>query len=245
MKFTDQLKFIALSIGLTATTCTAAFAGFNQGDAVTINGHPIFRISGSAEGFTPEKRAWQAQDALDNALFLSQNDSPSAVSIARKNSAYVLQLDGHYIATADENSAKAEGMTPMRLADNWAASLKDGLANGSSVQNYIATLKSPHQLQGEVVAVERQFYAPKGTALPVAFSQDLRSTDLIGNQYVTAKVTENVPLGNYYIPADSVLIGNAIETQPGVFQMRMHTLRTPGGSEMPIDAVLTQCSTTI
>lgn len=243
MKFGEQMKFIALAIGIAATISSAAFAGFNQGDNVTLSGQPVLRIASGAEGFSPEKRAWQAQDALDNALFLTSSPGPSSVAVCRKNGAYTLQLGGHYIATADENSARAEGLSPLQLADSWATSLRTALSDPNRVENYIATLKVPHQLQGEAVAFERKVYAPRGTALPVVFTQDLRSSQLVADQLVSAKVTEDVPLGNYVIPADSLLIGNAVENRPGVFELRMTSLHTPSGTEMPIDAVLTSCST--
>jgi len=238
MTFRKTFRQIAATVGLTAMTGSAAFAGFNQGDSVTFNGQPVFSIKGSAGGFLPEKRAWQAQDALDNALFVSQNPGPNCVSAIKRNGAFTLELGGHYIATADENSANAEGLSPDNLADKWANQLRDALSDSQKTQDYIATLKTPNQLEGSKIAFERTIFAPEGTALPVSFNQALEASSLTPGQSISGKVIQNVPVGNYFIPANSVLLGNVIESQPGIYQVRINTLRTPSGTVMPLNAVL-------
>jgi hypothetical protein len=241
MKVKKHIKVLAATIGLIASTTSAAFAGFNNGDAVTMNGQDIFHIKGSAEGFSPDRRAWQAQDALDNALFVSNNRTAAAVNVARVNGAYVLQLDGHYIATADESSAQAEGIAPQALANSWADSLRTALFSSQNVEKYVATLKTPNQLQGDIASttVEKRVFAPEGTTLPVVFNQTLNSKLLTNGQGITGRVTRNVPLGNYMIPGDSEVTGSAVETKPGFFQIRVSSLRTPNGTEVPLNAVLT------
>jgi hypothetical protein len=238
MTFKKTFRQIAATIGLAAMTGSAAFAGFNQGDSVTFNGQPVFAIKGSAEGFSPEKRAWQAQDALDNALFLSQNPGPGSVSVNKRNGAFTLELGGHYVATADENSAKAEGMCAANLADKWANQLRDALSDSQKTQDYIATLKTPNQLEGSKIAFERKIFAPEGTILPVSFNQELEASNLTPGQSISGKIIQNVPVGNYFIPANSVLLGNVFESQPGIYQVRISTLRTPSGTIMPVNAVL-------
>ncbi len=245
MTFSNTFKMLAATVGLASMTSTAAFAGFNQGDSVTFNGKPLFKIDCSAQGFSPERRAWQAQDALDNALFLTQNPGPASVEVARQNDAFVLKVGGHYIATADEGSARAEGLSPETLAFKWADALKDALSDANRTQNYIATLKQPNELEGGKIRIERKVYAPQGTILPVAFNENLNAESLTPGQCITGKITSNVPVGNYFIPANSMLMGNVIESAPGAYSVRISSLCTPSGTQVPVNAVLTSNATMI
>ena len=239
MTFRNKFKLLAATVGVASMTSTAAFAGFNQGDSVTFNGQPIFKIDSPAEGFSPEHRAWQAQDALDNALFLSQNPGPESVEVVHENGAFVLKLGGRYIATADEGTAKAEGLSSETLAYKWSDSLKDALTDANRTQNYIASLKQPNELEGGKIRFERRVYAPQGTVLPVAFNQNLDAASITPGQCITGKTTADVPVGNYFIPANSVLLGNVIESQPGVYSVHISRLCTPAGTQVPVNAVLT------
>ncbi|HEY9714338.1 MAG TPA: hypothetical protein V6C72_12785, partial [Chroococcales cyanobacterium] len=164
MKVQKYIKAIVASAGIIALSATLPVGAFNQGNNVTLGGIPIFDIKCSAEGFSPDRRAWQAQDALDNALFLTKDAGPECVSVARQNGAYVLKLGGYYVATADGASAAEEKLTAEGLADKWANSLKDALSNPDRVAAYVATLKDPNKVEGDVVAVaERRIFAPSGT----------------------------------------------------------------------------------
>lgn len=241
----NKLKVFAASVGLAILPATAAFAGFNQGDNVTFNGKPLFRIPCGAEGFTADRRAWQAQDALDNALFLSQNPTPDSVEVVHQNGVYVLKLGGHYITTADAASAKAEGTNSQLLAERWSGALKDAINDSNNTQNYIASLKTPNELEGGKFKFERRVYAPEGTVLPVAFNQDLSATTLTPGECITGKVISNVPVGNYFIPANSILLGSVVENEPGAYAVKLTSLCTPNGTEVPINAVVSNRAYTI
>src|SRR5687767_3681171 len=82
-------------------TSQSAYAGFSNGEIVTMGGDTVFQIVGDAGGFTAAHRAWQTQDALDNALVLAQDRSPGAVTVGRENGAVIVLLDGRRVATAD------------------------------------------------------------------------------------------------------------------------------------------------
>jgi hypothetical protein len=241
----NKFKVFAASLGLAILPATAAFAGFNQGDDVTFNGKPLFKIPCGAEGFTAERRAWQAQDALDNALFLSQNPTPDSVEVVHQNGAYALKLGGQYIATADEGSAKAEGTNSMLLAERWAGALKEAINDTNNTQNYIASLKTPNELEGGKIRFERRIFAPEGTVLPVSFNQELNGTTLTPGECITGKVISNVPIGNYFIPANSVLLGTVVENGPGAYSVKLTSLCTPNGTEVPINAVVSNRACTI
>jgi len=118
----------------------------------------VFKIDCGAEGFSAEHRAWLTQDALDNALVASADKSASAVSVERRNGALIVALGGRKVATADCNSAKAEGMTPEQLAAKWADGIRSFL-NSDQAAGYIASLKSPNPLQADVAVVERRLFA--------------------------------------------------------------------------------------
>jgi|GEM_PF-1358369 len=239
MKINNHLRAL-LATGIITLGSLAPVGAFNQGNSVTMNGEPIFSITSSAEGFSPEKRAWQAQDALDNALFLSSNPGPECVSVNRCNGAFTLRVNGRYVATADSASSANQGLTAQGLAEKWADSLRSALSDSERTQAYIATLKDPNKVEGEVIAqrVERRMFAPQGTVLPVAFDQNLNAANLIDGEKISGRVLTNVPLGNYVIPADSVLIGKIDETSNGVYSIRIDTLRTPNGTEVPVAAVV-------
>jgi len=238
MKVNKYISAFAAVAGILAVSSFAPAEAFNRGNSVTMNGNPIFHIDCGAEGYSAEKRAWQAQDALDNALFLTNNPGPDCVSVASQNGAYVLKLNGCYIATADGASAASEGMTAEGLAEAWANSLKASLSDPAQTAAYIAKLKDPNKVQGVIIA-ERKLFAPMGTVLPVIFDCNLTASELSVGQEVNARIITSVPLGGYCIPAESLLIGKVVESRPGVYSVRMETLRIPGGTEMPISAVLT------
>jgi len=237
MKIDNYLKSVVATAGIIALTSFAPAGAFNQGNCVTMGGSPIFEIGCSARGFSPEKRAWQAQDALDNALFLSNNPGPDAVSVARQNGAVVLKVNGYYVATADGASALKEGLSPEGLAGKWADSLREALSDSDRTEAYIATLKDPNKVEGELIA-ERQIFAPPGTVIPVAFNQNLNAAEMTVGEAVSGRVVSNVPLGGYIIPADSVLSGRVRQCGPGAYSVRIESLRTPNGTEVPISAVV-------
>src|SRR5574338_709671 len=103
MSTSMKSKIFALAL-LASFAVPASFAGFNNGNKVTLGGEDAFRILGSAGGFSPERRAWQSQDALDNALVRASSIAPSAVTVQKVNNAFIVALDGYKVATADGNS---------------------------------------------------------------------------------------------------------------------------------------------
>jgi hypothetical protein len=237
MYISKIVKTAVASAGIIALSTLAPVGAFNQGNTVTMGGIPIFEINASAEGFSPERRAWQAQDALDNAMYLSSNPGPECVSVSHQNGSYVLRLAGHYIATADGASAAAEGMSSAALANKWSCALKEALSNPERTTAYISTLKDPNKVEGEFIA-ERKIFAPEGTVLPVAFDQNLNGAQMFVGEKVSGRIVANVPVGSYFIPADSVVIGSVQQCQSGSYSIKMETLRTPNGTEMPIAAVV-------
>ncbi|MBY0358264.1 MAG: hypothetical protein K2W82_09710 [Candidatus Obscuribacterales bacterium] len=213
-----------------------AYAGFASGSAVTMGGDPIFRIASGAEGYTAEHRAWLAQDALDNALVLSRDKSPSAVTVDRVNGAWVVMLGGRVVATADSGSAEVESLSAEALANRWADSIKNFLADDSKTDNYVANLTGKNPVQATVAVVERRLYAPAGLAFPVHLTRDIIASNLAPGEVIEARLDKDVPLGHYVIPANSTVIGEVVQNNTNDYVIRFTTLRTPSGTEVPISA---------
>ncbi len=237
MSTSMKSKIFALAL-LASFAVPASFAGFHDGNKVTLGGEDAFRILGSAEGFSPEKRAWQTQDALDNALVRASNTSPEAVTVQKMNGAFVVCLDGQKIATADGNSASLEGCSAEALAHKWADSIKNFLSDANRAGNYIATLKDPNQVEANVAMVERKLYAPAGLKMAVRLDQPLSFATIKANDVITGTVREECRMGNYAIPAGSVVTGKVVELEPDTYAVSFTTLRLPSGTEMPIAAGL-------
>lgn len=228
--------FIAACIAV-AMCAPAAMAGFHEGNAVTFDGETAFKL-GDAFGYSAEQRAWQAQDALDNALVLASDTSPSAVRIERMNGAVVITLDGRKVATVDANSASREGLSVDALADKWANSLKNFLSDSARTQSYLLSLKNPHQVEANVAIVERKLYAPAGTTLPIVLTSALSPATIKSADVVEGVVHEQVVLGNYAIPAGTKVVGKVAEIRPDTYTVKFDRLMTPSGADMPITASL-------
>jgi hypothetical protein len=235
MKLAKYVIVALCAFGLAAP----AWAEFAQGNKVTFNEEPIFSIAGSAGGYSPEHRAWLAQDALDTALVLASDRSPSAVRVERLNGAIVVTLDGRKVATADAASASLEGTTAEGLAGSWAAAISRCLADSAKTNTYLADLTGQNPINARVAILERRIYAPPGTVLPVAFSTTLSSETVKAGDVIVGTLTKDVTFGNYVIPAGSTVTGLVAEETPGAFTIAFNTLQLPDGVTVPIVATLT------
>ncbi|MCC6979122.1 MAG: hypothetical protein IT343_12430 [Candidatus Melainabacteria bacterium] len=238
MSTSMKSKVFALAL-LASFAVPASFAGFNNGNKVTLGGEDAFRIMGSAEGFSPEKRAWHAQDALDNALVRASSTAPAAVTVQRMNGAFIVALDGYKVATADGNSAQLEGCSPEELAHRWADSIRNFLSDSSRADNYIASLKNPHQVDANVAMVERRLYAPAGLKMAVRLDQPISFATVKAGDVITGTVREQCRMGNYAIPAGAVVTGKVVELDNDAYSVSFTTLRLPSGTEVAINAGLT------
>ncbi len=237
MSTSMKSKIFALAL-LASFAVPASFAGFNNGNKVTLGGEDAFRILGSAEGFSPEKRAWQTQDALDNALVRASSIAPEAVTVQKMNGAFVVCLDGQKVATADGNSAQLEGCSPEALAQKWADSIRNFLSDSSRASNYVATLKDPNQVEANIAMVERRLYAPAGLKMAVRLDQPLSFATVKAGDVITGTVREECRMGNYAIPSGSIVTGKVVELEPDSYAVSFTTLRLPSGTEMQIAASL-------
>lgn len=231
MKLSKALALCATGL----ISVAPAFAGFNQGNAVTLAGQPAFRVA-SFDGFSAEHRAWITQDRLDNALFLSSDKSPNAVAVQRIGGALCITVGGRNVITVDSNSASQEGISAQALADRWAGSIRSFLADSSRAMPYIASLKRPNPLGADIAMVERRLFAPAGTLLPVTLSTTISTNTCKVGDRIEGTLSRDVMLGSYAIPAGSTVIGEVVQRGPGEMGVVLNTLRLASGTELPISA---------
>lgn len=244
MSTSMKKQMFALAL-LASFAVPTAFAGFSEGNKVTLGGQEAFKILSSAEGFSPDQRAWQTQDALDNALVLSRNCSPDVVTVGKMNGAFVVMLDGRKVATADSGSANLEGITPEQLANKWADSIRNFLSDSARASSYVASLKNPHQVEANVAIAERRLYAPAGLKMAVRLDKPISFATVRSGDVVTGKVCEDVRMGNYAIPAGALVFGKVIENAPDAYAVQFTSLRLPSGTEVPISAGLAYGTLTV
>lgn len=238
MKNLKTRIIVASLAGLIMSPALPAFAGFHQGNSVTMGGIPIFSISSAYDGYSADHRAWLAQDALDNALVISENKSPDAVTVERQNDAWVVKLGGRKVATADAGSASAQGLSAEALANSWASSIKNFLSDSGRTNDYIASLTGKNPVSANVAVIERRLYAPVGLAMKVKLLKDLSADNLQNVELVEAAVIEDVPMGGFVIPANSTVIGEVNKAVDGGYAIRFTSLRTPQGTEVPINVAV-------
>ncbi len=205
----SQYKPMLLAVAATVSIWSAApaFAQFNQGDAVTFQGAPMFAIQGDAGGFSSKKRAWQAQDNFDNALVRSADRSPNAVNVVKENGAFTVNLGGYYITTADANSAKLAGITAEALANSWAGAIKERLSSKEATDSYLDTLQQNHPLKAGVEIVEKDVMVSDFNQLPFRLAEGTLSVSTSDPFMVVALLDRQVALDNFVLPEGTILNG--------------------------------------
>lgn len=246
MKFKLGTKVNAL-LGLVAVSTVVATlpasAGFNKGHYVTFHGEPLFAIKGGAYGMSPERRAWVAQDKLDNALATLSDRSPSCVNVVKVNGGYTVHVGGHYILTADGASAAMEGMSANELAHAWASSIRDRLANAADTERYVATLRDEHALKANVTVTETDIVRAGDEGLPFRMAEGSLSVHPTIADNVILVLKKNVQLENVVLPERSVLVGVRAKDINGEY-ITFTTATMPDGSSVQLTNVVASTSFT-
>lgn len=244
MKFKLGTKVSALLGMVAVSTLVAtlpASAGFNKGHFVTFHGEPLFAIKGGAYGMSPERRAWVAQDKLDNALANISDRSPNAVTVAKVNGGYTVQVGGHYILTADAVSATMEGMSAQELATAWASAIRDRLANAADTDRYVATLRDEHQLKANVSVTETDIVRATDEGLPFKMAEGSLSMHPTIADNVVLVLKKNVALDNMILPERSVLVGVLSKDVNGEY-VTFTTATLPDGRSVQLTNVVAATS---
>jgi hypothetical protein len=247
MKSNNSLlvQALVLALALIGTPIQPASAGFPLGNAVTMGGEPVFSIKEPAYGYSPEHRAQLAQDNLDNALAIAPDCDPSLVRVERINGTVGLTLNGHLVATPDSASAAAENLSVEQLGQKWADGIKSFLTDHGRSVSYRNSLIGIHPIQASIAYTERRLYAPEGLALPVIFDKPLSAENLKIGDVVRGTISQDVPIGHFLIPSDSVVSGTVVDNGSHQMAVAFNELKTPNGTETPIRATISSnyCTT--
>lgn len=226
----------ALAMGLAGWQ--PANAGFAKDDFVTMGDQSVMQMA-SADGFSGEHRAWLAQDALDNALVLATDRTPSAVTIGKENGAVTIVLDGRRVATVDANSADRANLSVDALAQQWAQSLRDFLSDSDRTAAYVASLKNNQLVKAEVALLERTMYAPAGMSFQVKLTNAISNQTVKVGDIVEGTIAQDVAMGHYVIPAGAIVMGTVIDGENDSYSIRFQSIKTASGRVFPIEGVVT------
>ena len=203
----------------------SSFLCFAQGKGRRYNGHKhydyfacgqLFDIQSNAAGLTAAQRAAIVQRNLDNALVAAKDCEPSAVRVATMNRNPIVTLDNFYIVTADGNSAARAGITQLQLAEKWANSLRDCLADKVAVKKYLSMLTGNFPKKTATASTgsrEDVAIAPRGMDFPVQLGFSLRARTAKLGDAIQAVLRTDVPLGpdyTTYLPAGTKAIGELV-----------------------------------
>jgi hypothetical protein len=240
---------VFLSVQLIGGVASVALA-----DPIRVAGKQAFNISYGSGSMSATQRAATIQKNVENALVAANDRSPASVSITYVNKQPVLTLGGFYVASVDEATARRMGTTAGSLAQQWASGLKAALANQTAVESYISQLtgsgRAPEVGTSSNESGSFSFYRhgsviyiPAGMTMPISLSTGLSSESSRSGDPVQATLTQPLVLGQSEIPANSLLLGQVTEAEPGArmshsgqLGVKFNTLQLPNGSRVPINA---------
>jgi hypothetical protein len=247
---------LSVRMTLIAAICCSIFCSVDAAVAapVKIGDKAAFDVALGAGKMTPAQRAQTIQKNVDNALVASSNRSPDTVAITYVNKQPVITLGGFYIASVDTASAQKLGITASALAQRWSNGLKGALANETSVGNYVAHLVGSGQQPQTGISTNESgsypyyrkggvIYIPAGMTIPIVLNTSLSSQTCRTGDPVQATLARPISLGDSEIPANSLILGQIVDAEPGTGmshsgQLVLHftTLQTPSGVGVPISA---------
>jgi hypothetical protein len=212
----------------------------------------LFDIQANAAGLTAAERAAIVQKNLDNALIAAKDRSPNAVRVVVMNRNPVVTLDNFYVVTADGNSAARADMTQMQLAEKWAESLRLCLGDKVALNSYLEMLTGKFAEKSKTAGGTRGdiAIAPYGMTFPVVLATPLCAATAKFGDPVEAVIRTDVPFEpafTTYLPAGTKALGELVYARnyvPNNYGGRnaltpwFHSLRTPDGKDIPIDAYI-------
>ncbi|MBX3073556.1 TrbI/VirB10 family protein [Candidatus Obscuribacterales bacterium] len=209
----------------------------------------LFEIEANADKMTAAERARIIQKNLDDALIKALDRSPDSVAVRVKNKQPVVELNGYHIATADTNSAIRKGVSQMELATEWAQSIRECLADQTSVERYVSALQGPAKVSTGLVKTHKHIaVVPPETRMPIKLLSAFHFDGTTVGDSVTAVISRDVPLGpqfDTYLPAGTMAHGNVLDAEeftyngfPGgsTVTIQFTKLETPDGQQIPIQA---------
>ena len=97
-----------------------------NGNTVIVGGTPIMRVRVAVAGYSPEQRAAQIQERL-NQILAHGPIKPTDITVEPLGNEAVVQVKGKLLFTADWATARFNHATPMNLANQWAQHMRDVL----------------------------------------------------------------------------------------------------------------------
>lgn len=111
---------------LLAGAASAQTPGTANGNAVFVGGTPIMRVRVGAAGYSPDQRARQIQERV-NQLLGTGPIRPSDITVEPLGNEATVDVKGKLLFTADWATARFNHTTPMALAQQWADHMRQVL----------------------------------------------------------------------------------------------------------------------
>ena len=133
-RLNTKVKILSLAALLAVTgLVTAPSSSFAQGFGsvpsarqVIVGGVLFLTVRDAWGGLTPEQRATQVQERINEAL--SQGPiHVHDITVAKVDGDWIVELKGKRLYTADYDTAKLDDTAPQALANQWAAFLQSTL----------------------------------------------------------------------------------------------------------------------
>jgi hypothetical protein len=112
------LLIAGIAAGAMAQTPRAA-----NSNAVFVGGTPIIRVRVGAAGYSPDQRAQQIQNRV-NEILAHGPIRPHDVQVEPLGNEATVDVKGQLLFTADWATARFNHTTPMLLAEGWAAHMR-------------------------------------------------------------------------------------------------------------------------
>ena len=127
------LRHVAIAAAALALTGACAFADDistavapDTSNAVFVGGTPIYRVRVGGGGYTPEQRAVEIQDRVNDCLSIGPI-MPEDITVSPVGDEYAVYVKGRLMLTADMATARYNQSTPYDLANRWAHHLREVL----------------------------------------------------------------------------------------------------------------------
>lgn len=256
-KINTKRALLVAALSLSNTMMFIPTPAFAADATVHLAGQAAFEVPAAAGGYSAISRAEIMQKNLDNALIAAANQGPAAVNVAYQKGIPIIRVGGHYIGSVDAASAKAAGTTPALLAQRWASSLRNLMADSANTSAYVAQLTGGERTQfGSVsqtanvpqLPIQPTFaHIPAGMTMEVALTTSVSSETARPGDVVEARLDNPIALGEFTIPAGTVISGRVAESEPGkrllaragALELKFNSMRLPNGQTVPIYANVT------
>ncbi|MFQ6133004.1 MAG: hypothetical protein ACE5R4_13265 [Armatimonadota bacterium] len=118
-------RVVVVVVSVLALACFGTQAATDKGDIV-IGGKVPIRIRAATPEFTVEQRVLIVRRRVVEVISHEDSYHPNVRIVIEKGTP-AIYVGKHLLITVHQNDAKANGTTPVRLAQRWAGNLKEAL----------------------------------------------------------------------------------------------------------------------